>query len=431
MTDRELLVRRAEHHAAADQLTAVAVKTGKDLAGAELVQFNTHVKEIQSIDLELAKNQEVLGTARHWQGPGVPVAMPGQSVPVHGHGLPTMGRDAEGRPVPIFAKGQSIEAHVRQQRGGEDSGTGITLGELCRSMAIGGGRSEVRAALAEGSDSAGGVTVPTLLSSQIIDALRARSTAFQAGARTVMLETGKATTIATIASDPTATWRAENANVATSDMTFGSVSFVPKTLAVCVTASRELIEDSLNLSQALTTSLSKSFAAEIDRVALVGSGTGSEPKGCSKVSGAGSVSMGTNGAALTNWDPFVQALGTLRTANANDPTACILHPRSEQELNLLKDSQNRPLARPSAIQDLPFLVTSKLPINETQGSANTASRAIMGDFTELIVGVRHVLSIEMLREKYSDTLAYGFLAYLRADIAVAHAASFCNVLGIL
>jgi HK97 family phage major capsid protein len=192
-----------------------------------------------------------------------------------------------------------------------------------------------------------------------------------------------------------------------------------------------LIEDSLLLNDALTLSLTKSFAAELDRVALIGTGVAPQPKGISNVSGVGSVSMGTNGAALTNYDAFIQALGTLRTANVVDPTAVILHPRSDQELNLLKDSQNRPLTRPKAIENLPFLVTSKLSITETQGSSNTASRAIMGDFTELIVGIRHNIVIEVLREKYADSLQYGFLAHLRADIAVRHAASFCNIVGIL
>ena len=214
-------------------------------------------------------------------------------------------------------------------------------------------------------------------------------------------------------------------------MTFGSVVFNPKTLAVIVTASRELVEDSLNLQQAITMSLSKSFASELDRVALIGAGSGSEPKGCSKFTGVGSVSMGTNGAAIANYDPFVQALGTLRTANAADPSAVIMHPRTDQAVNLLKDSQNRPLERPEAIANLPFLVTSKLSITETQGSASTASRAIMGDFSELIVGVRHVVGIELLREKFADNYQYGFLCSLRADIAVAHAASFCNIVGII
>jgi HK97 family phage major capsid protein len=56
---------------------------------------------------------------------------------------------------------------------------------------------------------------------------------------------------------------------------------------------------------------------------------------------------------------------------------------------------------------------------------------IMGDFTELYLGVRSELRVEVLREKYADALQYGFLAWLRMDVAVAHAASFAKLIGIL
>jgi hypothetical protein len=110
-------------------------------------------------------------------------------------------------------------------------------------------------------------------------------------------------------------------------------------------------------------------------------------------------------------DPFVQALAILRGANAQDPSACIMNPRTDLEINLLKDSQNRPLGRPKAIENLPFLVTSKLPINETQGTSSTACHAFVGNFEEMIIGMRAALRIEFLREMYAGNLQYGFLAY--------------------
>jgi HK97 family phage major capsid protein len=339
-----------------------------------------------------------------------------------------MGRDTEGRAVPIFAKGQSVGEYVKQQHGNDNEG--VSLGGIIKAMCLGGGSPEVRNALSIGTDSAGGVTVPLTLLSQLVDALRARSCMFQAGARTVLLDTGKATTIAAIASDPVAAWRAENADVALSDATFAPITLTPKSLAVIVVASRELLEDSINVDEALRIALAASLGGELDRVALIGAGTGSEPKGVSKVSGIGSYSMGTNGAALTNYDPFIEALGILQAANAQNPTAVIIPPRTNKQINLLKDSTNQPMQRPRAIADLPFLVTSKLPITETQGGSNAASRAVMGYFPDVLVGVRSELRIEILREKYADKLQYGILAHLRADIAVQHAANFCNIVGL-
>ena len=341
---------------------------------------------------------------------------------------PAMGRDLDGREVPIFDKNQSIEAYTRQHVGVPDGE--VTLGGIFRAMALGGGSHAIRAALAEGTDSAGGYSVPSVLLAPVIDLLRARSTVFQAGARTVLLDSLK-TTICAIASDPTAAWRAENADVAASDMTFAPVTFTARSLGVIVTASQELLEDSLNVDESIRRALGSSFAAELDRVSLLGTGTAPEPKGVSKVAGVGSYSMGASGAALSDYSPFIEALAILQTANAVDPTAAIMSPRTAKAINSLQDTLHQPLQRPTAIANLPFLVTSKLPINETQGGSSAASRIIMGNFPDLMVGIRSAFRIQVLQEKYADKLQIGFLATLRADVAVAHAASFCQIVGVL
>lgn len=417
MNLNEVKAERQDLFSAAEKMVKAARDTGKDFVGSDKAQYDGLITQIKVLDKQI----EQLSKHSAAVNPGTPFQ-------------PTaaFARDTEGKRLPLFAKGQSLEAHVREagnHSGYEDE---VTWGGLLKAMAVGGGSPAVRAALSEGSDTAGGVTVAPMLTSQLVDMLRARSTVFESGALTLMLDTGKTTTLTAIASDPVAAWRAENAAVAVSDATFTPITLTPKSLAVIVVASQELVEDGGSLlEQALMLSLTKAFAAEIDRVALIGSGASNQPKGLSLISGVGSVSMGTNGAALTNYDPFVTALGTLQTANAADPTAVIFHPRSAQELNLLKDTQNRPLVRPACLENLPFRVTSKLSVTETQGTSNTASRAILGNFAELIVGIRHSLTIQVLREKYADSNQFGFLAQVRADIGVRHAASFCQVVGIL
>jgi len=54
-----------------------------------------------------------------------------------------------------------------------------------------------------------------------------------------------------------------------------------------------------------------------------------------------------------------------------------------------------------------------------------------GDFSQLFVGIRSELRVEVLRERFADNLQYGFLAWMRADIALAHAESFQQVTDIL
>ncbi len=427
MNLNEVKAERHDVYLAADELIQRAKTNKKELQGADLSHYNALIARLKDLDNQIEQCEKVRnitinpGSAYNpLAGPGVPVSQPPA----------LMARDSDGNRLPIFRKGESIAAYVRQQGLASAEDGEVTLGGVCRAMAIGGGSPAVRNALSIGTDSAGGFTVPVLTSTMLIDALRARCTVFQAGAQTLMLDGGKSTTIAAIASDPVAAWKAEGAAVATSDMSFSPVTLTPKTLSVIVTASRELVEDSLNLDQALMTSIAAAFAQELDRVALLGSGAPPQPKGIVNIAGVGSYAMGTNGAAISNYDPFCQALAILRGANAQDPTPCIINPRTDLEINLLKDSQNRPLSRPKAIENLSFLVTSKLPITDVQGSSSTACHAFMGNFEELLIGMRAVLRIEFLREMYAGNLQYGFLAYLRADVAVKHAASFCSIVGI-
>jgi HK97 family phage major capsid protein len=438
MNVRELRARRHDVFLAAEKIVNAAIASGHDLKGADLDQYNKHLGEIKEVDSLLARAEGLhdvdpnsAGNPRWQAGPNLGVAIAGNATNGNGHG-PAIGRDADGREIPIFSKGQSIAAYMKEKRG-VPAADGVTTDALVRGMAgVGRVSSEIRAALNEGADTAGGVTVPTILTGGIIDLLRARSVMFAAGARTALLDTGKATTMVAIASDPVAAWRNENADVAISDMTFAPISMTPKSLAVLLVLSDELMEDGVGLSDAIQMSLAGAFAAELDRVGLIGSGVSPEPKGVSKVSGIGSYSMGTNGAALANYDPFIEALAILQTANAADPTACIIAPRTNKSMNLLKcATTNEPLPKPPAIANLPFLVTSKLPINETQGSSNAASRAVMGHYPDVVIGVRHELRIQLLRERYAEKLQLAIRADLRADVAVLHPANFVNVVGIL
>ncbi len=151
---------------------------------------------------------------------GTPVAISGTHPrgPT-GHDGPRCGRQH----TPDLRKGQSIAEHLRRGVGFPEDGE-VSLGGLVRGMVLGGGCPAVRAALSIGTDSAGGVTVPVVLSGQLIDQLRARSVMFQTGASTMVLDTGKSTTIAAITGDPVEHGGLKNAPVNQSDMTFAPVT---------------------------------------------------------------------------------------------------------------------------------------------------------------------------------------------------------------
>lgn len=304
------------------------------------------------------------------------------------------------------------------------------FGDVIRGMALGTSHPDIRAALTEGTDSAGGYTVPTILLAQIIDTMRARTTVIQAGAMTIPLDTLK-TNIARLATDPVSAWRAENGAIGESDPTFESVQFVAKSLAVMVKLSRELLEDTVNLNDALLNAFAGSMAVELDRAALFGSGTPPEPRGVFNTTGIGSVSMGTNGAALTSFDKVIDLVQILQDAKAPDPTAAIMAPRTSTAIAKLKDTTNQPLRKPEALANLPFMVTTQVPITQTQGTASNASCIIAGDFSQVMIGIRSSLRIELLRELYAGTNQYAFVAHLRADIQVAKPGALAKLIGVI
>jgi HK97 family phage major capsid protein len=308
---------------------------------------------------------------------------------------------------------------------------GFSFGNFLRGAVNAGPRSEeIQNALSSGSDATGGLLIPTFLGNQLIDLMRSKQVCVQAGARTMMLD-GATTKFARVSADPAVGWRAESAAVAVADPQFEGVTFAPKSLAVIVKIPFELLQDAVNMSEAISLIFAGAMATELDRVALIGSGTTPEPKGIFGTTNVGVVSMGANGATPTNFVPYLDALSTMRTANASAPTGIIMHPRTARTFDGFIDTTNQPLEWPRALNDVPQLITTSLPINQVQGTSGAVcSTAIMGDFTQLIFGVRSELRITVLNERYADNLQVGFLCHLRADVQLAQPKAFVTVTGI-
>lgn len=304
---------------------------------------------------------------------------------------------------------------------------GLTLGRYLRAMVAGASNEQERRALVEGTDSAGGYTVPEVLSANLIDLMRARTVAIRAGARTVPL-TSDRNHVAKLASDPVPVWRAEAGTVSESDPTFTRVTFEPKSLAVLVKVSRELLEDSLNLETDLPRILAAAMAQELDRVVFLGTGTGDEPSGLDTIAGVQSLA---HDAAIENYSPLVTARKMLMAKNVEQVTAYVMHSDLEAEFGGLVDTTGQPLRHPPILDrpaPLNLLTTTQLPTN--LGTDSNESTIYAGDFRQLVIGMRSNIRIEVLRERYADTLEYGFLCFMRADVAAVHPQAFCRITGV-
>ena len=306
----------------------------------------------------------------------------------------------------------------------EDNHRGLSIGNFLKATIAGPSTDAERRALAEGTDSAGGYTVPTSLSAQLIDALRAASVVVQAGARTVPLDTNSVA-VAKLLTDPVPAWRAENGAVNESDPTFGQVLFEPKSLAVMTKISLELMQDSVNIATELPRILAAALALELDRVALLGSGSAPEPRGIANVSGIGTTALG---GAFANYAPVLTARTGILTRNGGMPGAVIMNPRDEGALSGWTDSTGQPLNQPRALDGMKFLTTTSIPTNG--GTGTDESTMFVGDFTKLLIGMRQDIRIEILRERYMDSMQYALVAHLRADVAVEHAAAFHTITGV-
>lgn len=306
----------------------------------------------------------------------------------------------------------------------EDNYRGLSIGNFLKATISGPSTDAERRALAEGTDSAGGYTVPTSLSAQLIDALRAASVVVQAGARTVPLDTNSVA-VAKLLTDPVPTWRAENGAVNESDPTFSQVVFEPKSLAVMTKISLELMQDSVNIATELPRILAAALALELDRVALLGTGSAPEPRGIANVSGIGTTALG---GAFANYAPLLTARTGILTRNGGMPGAVIMNPRDEGALSGWTDSTGQPLNQPRALDGMKFLTTTSIPTNG--GTGTDESTMFVGDFTKLLIGMRQDIRIEILRERYMDSMQYALVAHMRADVAVEHAAAFHTITGV-
>lgn len=321
----------------------------------------------------------------------------------------------EGVPIP---EGGSFAALA----GGAKSAT--EFGEFVRSLVYG----ETRDAN-ENVNSAGGFLVPQTYAAGVLDLARNATQVVKAGAQIVPM-TSKTHQVARLDSDPVAAWRNEAATISASDATFGAVNFTARSLAVNVKSSWELMEDASNFGGILQHSLAESFAVTLDSTALYGSGVAPIPLGLKPTAGVASTSMGTNGAALTNYDPFITAVQKVESANYN-PSGIIVSPRTVGELAALKDSQNRYLEAPAYLKNVPFLQTSQVPNNLTVGTGTTTSDAFVGDWSNLMIGMRTSFELRILRELYAATGEIGFIGWLRADVQVARTNAFQVITGIL
>jgi HK97 family phage major capsid protein len=336
----------------------------------------------------------------------------------------TGGRGLKGRQV--LRKGERVTDWLSANGHSDAQTEGLSFDRYLKGLVTGDWKDaeRERKAMSEGTLTAGGHTVPTPLASSLIDLVRNKMVVAQAGATFVPMTT-QTLKVPRLTGEGTPGWRNENALITDADLVFDAVTFTARSCARLVKLSRELFEDSSPAAgDIIAHSFAQQLALELDRVALRGTGTAPEPRGVLNQSGITTTTHGANGAAITNYDFWLDSVGTVRNNNF-EPNAQIQAPRSETSLSKLKEATtNAYLIPPAALVNIPRLNTKQIPTNLTVGTSTDCSELYTAQWNMLGIGIRTGIELEFLKERYADNLQIGVLAHLRADIQVFHPEGF-------
>lgn len=440
----QLEERRAEGIAARREILDRSQAAGRGLSAEETARYDRLKAEGAEIDARIAELRDQGARDERAR-----LSRVGEAGPVTGDAM-------EIRAANRLRRGQTMREHLAQRISSERLARGgnperqFDAGAYFKGMATGkwsedGRDNYERRALAEGSVSTGGAVVPIDLYADLIDIVRNSARVLQAGATVVPLS-HYVTNVAKLTADPSPSWRAEGGTISASGSTFSRLTFTTQTLSTVVVASRELLEDVPTLGDEIKREMALEFALGLDLAALYGAGHSSnQPFGLKDASWSVSqTSMGANGATLTSltpnaWMGLVNPAYRLLGANENGLSGAIMNPRSELEMVSAPTTINTFAEPPSRLSTIarygtaPLEVysTNQVPVNLTQGTASTASDLFMGDWSQLLVGIRSELKIDTLTEAYAGTGQIGFLGWLRADTVVARSSAFDITTGIL
>lgn len=410
-----------------------AESAGRGLSGTEQQQIEVHRANAAALRSTLANGHQ-----------GAPGYMSGRASGDRRDQF----RDVEtGETIQSFGARDSISAYLAE-RGAftpeasfDAPGGGASLGKIIVAGITGknlSGLSRAEASsMSSGSVTSGGLLADAEVFGSVIDAARPLMATMRAGARTVVMDRG---TIKLVRVDSPVVpgWVAEDEEQVESAPTFSALVLTALNLAVEVRISEELLMDAPDAATVVEQQLVKGFALELDRVGLVGRGLVSEPRGIANHPNVLTDALGANGAVPTSYDFLLDALFAVRAENY-EPTAGIYSVRTAKTLAKLKRTVETldQLPAPAEVAALPRFATTQVGNDFTQGSSTASSIAIVGDYAQLLFGLRSELRIEASKHAYNTTSGSAFSkrqvairGWLRGDVGLVRAAAFHVTTGI-
>lgn len=288
--------------------------------------------------------------------------------------------------------------------------------------------------LIAGTDADGGYLVGTdHRGDQFIDALRSRLVFSDLGTRFLSGLKGDVA-IPKMTAAATAGFVAENNAVAEQNQTFGQLTLSPKSLGAFTDMSRLLmIQSDPSVEAIIRDDLLNAIAQKIEQVAIQGGGS-NEPTGILGTTGIGSVAIGANGGAAT-WGSVVDLVKEVEADNAALNAGSMAYLTNSKVKSHL--AQTAKVSSTDSVQILNdpwsslygynMAVTNNVPSNLTKGTGTDLSALIMGDFSQLVLGL--FSSADVLIDPYTNsaTGAVRVRVMQEIDLGVRNAQSFAAI----
>jgi len=297
-------------------------------------------------------------------------------------------------------------------------------------------------AMAAGSDTAGGYLVPVQAIPEMIELLRAEMICVALGARIIPGLVGSPAQFPKQTGGAVAYWIGENTSIPPSDLAFGQLQLTPKKVAAMVQVSNDLISMAQpDAEQIIREDVARVLGLAIDLAALRGTGANNQPRGIANTEGILTVVLGDNGAALSNFDLFIDMEGKLEDANAlKGKLGYAFAPATKRNAKKLKVAQYEGdtggayvVPRPVTDQELadylgwPFKATTQIPTNLVKGTASNCTEVYFANWAELLIG--QWAGLEILASNQAGTAFASDQTWIRiisrVDVGLRHPESFC------
>jgi len=288
-----------------------------------------------------------------------------------------------------------------------------------------------RAGLVVNTNSAGGFSVQSNISTELIELLRAQTRVLQLGAQMLSGLRGNISfvveSVATVAS-----WQGENLGVdnADADQAFTSKTLSPKMVIGNTSFTRKLLQQSsLDIELMIRRDLTRSLSLALDAAAIAGTGLSNMPTGLLSTSAIGIVPVGVNGGPATY--ALICALeDAVANANADSPDMAFLtspDQRSKLRQVFVNGVGSDPVWGPDGLLGYRSTVSKNTPSNLTKGSGTNLSAIIAGDFSQMLLGEFGAIEItvdpfKLKRQAVIECTVYGMF-----DVLIRQPAAFAAI----